>query len=177
MNLEKYMQSDVNILIFGFGVGLLATLIAGIIIYLGGRLNRSASFEEEEEEEEIEIKDPIVSLREIWYKKIQSHRIYVPWINVENLSPIQIVEIRGFWVKAKNLQTGEFELLTKADLHTEYMKDDFGDIPKVEEPVEEVKEDEDYMVVEDIPALPAENIIKIDGQDFVLKKVEPKNSK
>lgn len=179
MKIEEYINLDSALIMISF-VGLLVIMVIYCAFRIASFLieKQLASVIQEDEEEE---KPPYVfrpQAGQIWYKKAHVEDMdYIPWIDVENLESFKVMEIRYNVIKAKNLQTDYFYHFTIADFVMEYMQDDFGDIPKAEkktEKVEEVKEDEDYMVVEEkqIPSLPAENIIKVDGKDFILTPVK-----
>ena len=184
MNIEEYINLDSALIMIGF-VGLLVIMV----IYFGFRVasflleQQYASVMEEDPEKEERPKQIPMS-GQTWYPRIKLDSISwfseVPWPDKES-KPVMILEKRYDWIRYQEEGSDKNLFSTIKEFTQKFMTNEFGDFVEVTvatpEPKKTRKNSENSKSVEnsedsEISPIPAENIVKIDGKDFILTPVK-----
>lgn len=179
MNIEQYINLDSALVMIGF-VGLLVIMV----IYFGFRVAsfllerqyESATHEDIDEDEEPPKQLPQAG--QIWYPRMEVDLSWLapsPWPDKDKPS-VRILERRYEWVKYAEEGSDENQYAFVHDFTKKFMQNEFGDIVEVTvatpEPEPEVKPF--FAETEEMPPIPQEsdfNVIKIHGEDFILKPI------
>lgn len=171
MNIEQYINLDSALIMIGF-VGLLVIMV----IYFGFRVASflldqqyvSATHEDIDEEEPPKL---IPQAGQIWYPRMEVDLSWLapsPWPDKDKPS-VRILERRYEWVKYVEEGSNENQYAFVHDFTKKFMQNEFGDF--VEATVATPEPAPKNKPVEVAP-IPADNIVKIDGKDFVLTPVK-----
>lgn len=170
MNIQQYMTPEILGPLTFLSVLFVALLNS---IQLKKISEMSDDYEHEDEEDvkyEAHVEKP--NAGQTWYHRISFN---CPWpvIGEESAPPVKILQVRGDW-----LQFGSDEIKTTMKVKefcSLYMRDEFNDFKKVEEPLPEKTEEQPLPEKEEATPDIEFNVIKIHGEDFVLTPVEKKN--
>lgn len=171
MNIEQYINLDSALIMIGF-VGLLVIMV----IYFGFRvasflLDQQYASVAHEDTDEDEPPKEIPMAGQIWYPRLELEHSWLspaPWPD-EGKPSVKILEKRYDWIKYSEEGSAEVKYIYLHDFTKKFMKNEFGDI--IEATVATPEPEPKNNPVEVAP-IPADNIVKIDGKDFVLTPVK-----
>ena len=182
MNIEEYINLDSALIMIGF-VGLLVIMV----IYFGFRvasflLDQQYASVTNEDVDEDEPPKEIPMSGQIWYPRMEVDLSWLspaPWPD-EDKPSVKILEKRYDWIKYVEEGSDEGQYAFVHDFTKKFMKNEFGDIVEVTVATPEPEEQKNSENLEndknsedsEISPIPAENIVKIDGKDFVLTPVK-----
>jgi hypothetical protein len=173
MNIQQYMTPEILGPLTFLSV-LFVALLSSIQIKKIQEISESYEHEDEEEGVKYEAHVEKPSSGQTWYHRISFN---CPWpvVGKESAPPVKILQVRGDW-----LQFGSDDIKTTMKVKefcSLYMRDEFNDFKKVEEPLPEKTEEQPLPEPEKDKVTPESefNVIKIHGEDFVLTPVEKKN--
>ena len=168
MNIQQYMTPEILGPLTFLSV-LFVALLSSIQIKKISEMSEGYEHEDEEEDIKYEAHVEKPNAGQTWYHRISFN---CPWpvVGEESAPPVKILQVRGDW-----LQFGDNNIKTTMKVKefcSLYMRDEFNDFKEVEGLIPEKTEEEPLPEKSENAEITPEtefNVIKIHGEDFVLK--------